>query len=425
MKMLKCELKKFFSKTINKVILVVLLLVTVILGFLAAGSIRFTDQDGGHLTGIGKITAGRRLAADKNRWKGELTTEKLAEIVKSYHELKQQYTEGIPDAEYGRVVQSYNDILYFANNVYTPESGFYDWNSLAEEDLDHIYDTYADNRQKMAKVYGETPEQEEFLREQYGKIKIPFIYEAYDSWETLTMYVQTYIIILAVAIGFLAAGIFDEEFRNHAELVYFATKYGRSKATANKIMAGIITATIVYWAGIGILSLISFGIMGVGGFDTPYQIAEPYSVYIMTQGQYYLLIIVCGYIASLLSASVTMLVTARMHTAKAAVCIPFFMYCVMLFAGRALSDVTKVVYFTMDTLVNIVQAVKAPYIFQIGNDVILQIPFVMVLYFAASIILLPFIYRSYSKFSLTKNSCMDSRKITAARHDKRKRLKKV
>lgn len=174
-----------------------------------------------------------------------------------------------------------------------------------------------------------------------------------------------------------------------------------------------------------ILSLISFGIMGAGGFDTPYQIAEPYSVYIMTQGQYYLLIIVCGYIASLLSASVTMLVTARMRTAKLAVCIPFFMYCVMLFAGRALSDVTKVVYFTMDTLVNIVQAVKAPYIFQIGNDVILQIPFVMVLYFAASIILLPFIYRSYSRFSLTKNSCMDSRKTTAVRHGRRQRLEKV
>lgn len=294
--------------------------------------------------------------------------------------------------------------------MYTPESYPDDWYGLADEDLEHIYDTYADNLRRMANAYSETPEQEELLEEQYGKIKAPFTYEAYDSWDTMTMYVETYITILVVVIGFLAAGIFEEEFRNHAELVYFASKYGRSKATGSKTAVGMITATIVYWAGIGILSLVSFGIMGMSGLNTPYQVADPYSVYVMTQGQFYLLIVICGYIASLLSASVTMLVTARMHTSKVAVCIPFFMYCVMLFVGRALSAVTKVVYFTMDTLVNILQAVKAPYMFQIGNVVFLQVPFVMALYFAISLILLPFIYRSYSRYGLKKKTEADPRK---------------
>lgn len=214
------------------------------------------------------------------------------------------------------------------------------------------------------------------------------------------MYIQTYVIILAVVIGFMAAGIFDEEFRNHAELVFFAAKYGRSKAIRNKIAAGIITATAVYWTGVGIMTLISFGIMGTSGFHMPYQFEDPDSVYAMTQGQRYLLIVVCGYIASLLSASVTMLVTAKMRTAKVAVCIPFFMFCVMLFIARSLSDVTRVVYYTTDVLTNVLQAVKVPTLFQIGDFVILQIPFVMVLYSAVSIILLPFIYRSYSRYGL-------------------------
>lgn len=425
--MLRYEMKKFFSKTINKVILTVLLLVTIILGFLAAGNIFYADMEGKSLTGISKLTAGRRIAADKNRWRGELTTERLAEIGKSYHELKQQYPEEIPDAEYGGIVQSYDDILYFAAKVYTPESDFIGdaRANLTEEDMIHLYDTYAENLRKMPEEYGGTPEKEEYLRKQYGKIEIPVTYEAYDSWDTMLIYAETYVIILAVAIGFLAAGIFDEEFRNHAELVFFTTKYGRSKAAKNKIVVGMTMATIVFWAGVGLLSLISFGIMGVSGFDTPYQIVDPYSSSSTTLGQNYLLLVGCGYIASLLSASVTMLVTARMRSEKVAVCIPFFMYIVLLFIAGALSKVTKIVYFTPDVLVNIVRAVKVQFIFQIGSVVFRQIPFVMGIYFAVSVLLLPFIYKSYARYGLTKKVSSHLRKRSSFRYDKRNRLEKV
>lgn len=403
--MLKYELKKFFAKTANRVILTALILIAVVYSLLAAESMSYTDTDGSHLSGIGKMTAGRRLAADKNRQKGELTAEKISGAVKSYQELKQQCQGELPDTEFGKTVQSYWDILNFTANVYTVEPAFLPdvITQLTEEDTEHIYDIYAANMDKMAEEYAETPAQEAFIKKQYEKIKIPPDYEAYDSWETMGMYIQTYVIILAVAIGFMAAGIFDEEFRNHAEQVFFAAKYGRSKAARNKIAAGIITASIVYWAGIGLMSFISFGIIGASGFHTPYQLSDPYSIYVMTQGQYYLLIVLCGYIASLLSASVTMLVTAKMRTAKVAVCLPFFMFCVMLFIARSLSEVTRIVYYATDVLTNVIQAVKVPILFQAGDVVIPQLPLVMALYFAVSVILLPFIYRSYSRYGLAKS----------------------
>ena len=345
--MLKFEIKKYFSKTVNKLILIVVLLVAVGYSFLAAESMRYTDTDGVSLDGI-------------------------ADAVRNYKGLRQQYQGEVPDSEYGKKVQAYWDILNFTANVYTVEPEFLPdvMVRISEEEVNNIYDIYADNQQKASEEYGKTPEQEEFIKEQYGKLEIPADYEAYDSWETMTMYIQTYVIILVIVIGFMAAGIFDEEFRNHAELVFFAAKYGRSKAVRNKIAAGMLTATVVYWTGAGIMSLISFGIMGASGFHTPYQIEDPYSVYVMTQGQRYLLIVVCGYIASLLSASVTMLV-----------------------------------------LTTVIQAVKVPTLFQIGDMVILQLPFVMVLYFAVSIILLPFIYRSYSRYGLSKRrSAKENRK---------------
>ena len=73
-------------------------------------------------------------------------------------------------------------------------------------------------------------------------------------------------------------------------------------------------------------SVICFGIMGTSGMDTPYQMYQAYSIYIMSYGQYYLLTVVCGFIASMLAASVSMLVAAKMHTISVAICIPFFSF---------------------------------------------------------------------------------------------------
>ena len=73
-------------------------------------------------------------------------------------------------------------------------------------------------------------------------------------------------------------------------------------------------------------SVICFGIMGTSGMDTPYQMYQAYSIYIMSYGQYYLLTVVCGFIASMLAASVSMLVAAKMHTISVAICIPYFSF---------------------------------------------------------------------------------------------------
>lgn len=161
-----------------------------------------------------------------------------------------------------------------------------------------------------------------------------------------------------------------------------------------KKIAGVLMTTAVYWIGMGILSLISFGIMGTSGFSTPVQIWESYSIYIMTYGEYYLLMLVCGYIASLFCTSLTMLVTVKMHTAGVAVCIPFFLLCMMPFVGRALSSFTSFFNLMPNVLTNIVECVKTPILYQVGSVVFRQVPLAMVIYSAAAAALLPFIYRS-------------------------------
>lgn len=400
--MMKYELKKFFHKKINKIIFIAMIFLAIVISYLAVGSMRYRDAEGKLYTGV---TAGRRLATDRNKWKGKLTVEKIKAVVEDRRTLAQLYPEGIPDTEYGKTVQSYDDIFSFGIYVFTPDSG-YDQNvlyHLSDEQLENFYSTYETNIQKMVQTYGKNSKQKEFLNRKYEEIEMPLDYAAKDSWDTMAMYVQTYGIILAVVIGFLASGIFADEFRTKAEAVFFSTKYGRSKATRNKILTGIVMTTVVYWAGMGILSIISFGIMGTSGFLTPYQIDQPYSIYIMTYGEYYFLILVCGYIASLFSASITMLVTVKMHSANLAICIPFFLYCMMPFIGRAVPAFETVFNIMPSVFMNIIEYAKVPIIFQIGPIVVRQIPFVMTIYGILAIILLPLVYKRFSKYGLKKS----------------------
>ncbi len=399
--MLKYELKRVFSKKMNRMMLIAAVLLAIIFSCFAIGSMRYVDEDGVVHTGA---AAARSLAEDRNKWEGILTAEKFAGIVKSTKKLAQQYPEEIPDTEYGKTMQSYDDIIDFIVSISSPDSD-YDESvlfQLTEKEIRNLYTTYENNIQDMIDEYGKTPEQKKFLTRQYKKIKMPLYYQAKDSWNTMAMYVETYGIVLAVIIGFLASGIFDEEFRTGAEAVFFSTKYGRSKAIKNKIAAGVLMTTVVYWVGVGILTLISFGIMGTSGSRTPYQIDQPYSIYCMTYGQYYFVMAVCGYIASLFAASLTMLVTAKMHTRNVAVGIPFFLYCLMPFIGRALSSFTVFFDLMPNVLLNIMECAKDPTVFQIGTIVFRQVPLVMMIYVIVSILLLPFVYRAFCRYGLKR-----------------------
>ena len=399
--MLKYELKKIFSKRINQILLAAVLVVTVIYSGLAIGSMSYTDEEGQNHTGI---EAGRLLAEDRNQWKGELTTEKISEVITAYRELSVKYPDGLPDEEWGKQVQSYYDIYDFVIDIMTPDS---EWNEsvlyqLSDEQLKDIYTIYQGNMRKMAEEYGTTPEKKNFLESIYEKVEIPLTYAAKDSWDTMTMYAQTYVLLMAVIIGFLTAGIFSGEFRSGTEDVFLAAKYGRSKAIKNKIIAGILMATVVYWIGVGLLSFISFAVMGTSGFFTPYQLGDPYSIYVMTYGEYYLLILVGGYIATMFCAVLTMLVTVKMHTPNLAVCIPFFLLCMMPFIARALPAFDAFFNLLPTVLTNIFNVVRTPNLFQIGPFVFRQISFLMVLYSVLFITLLPFIYRGHSRYGLKR-----------------------
>lgn len=383
--LLRCELKKAWLKRVNRVALVVALLAIVVFSVFAIGSFDFVDSEGTPHTGV---SAARSLVEDKNQWRGELTPEVISQAIERYRD---------------RDWQSTYEIVFLASKMLRDEDGdSYDYEVALGADpvrIGDIYDSYQTNLQAECEKYGKTPEQVEYLMGKYERIETPFSYEAFDTWDTMLLYATTVSIVLVVVIGFLTAGIFAEEFRYKSDAVFFSARYGRTRATRAKACAGLIVATAVYWIGIGLLSAVVFAAAGVSGASTPYQIVYPYSIYPVTFSQMYGMVVLGGYVGSLLSAGVSMLVASKTRSASVAVCIPFLLFCVSPFLGRALPFKTLFTL-TPDQLNNVMNCSRIPYVYQVGGTVFSQIPFIFLLYAAIALVLVVLAKRTFGKAML-------------------------
>jgi len=251
----------------------------------------------------------------------------------------------------------------------------------------------------MSEFNGETPEKAAFLLKQYKKINTPFYYESTVPWDTMYLYVCTFSIVLIVVIGFLTAGIFTEEFQNRSASVFFSSRFGRNKAVRNKVISGIIITILVYGGGMGLMSAIFFAVAGTSGADVAYQALFPYAIYSVTCSQMYWIMVLSGFVASLLSAAVAMFVASKAKAISLSVAAPFVLFCVSPLLGRALPYKT---FFLLSPgeLTNLLNDARDVYIFQIGTVVFRQIPFLIIFYSMIALALIPLVYRNYHKLLL-------------------------
>ncbi len=209
--MLKYELKRIFTKRLNRVLITIGLALSVILSFLAATSNRFVSPQGHLETGI---SATRKVVAEKNRNKGLMTPKRISEFITQDQRAFSEYKDkGESDKIYGTSIQQYLDVEQLVSYILT---GNEDYNPSIYLDVNpkkllNIYKIREAKIQKLIRQNGKTEEQRKYLKAQYDKISTPYQYEAPDSWDTMQLYVVTYSIVLAVLMGVLTSGIFSED----------------------------------------------------------------------------------------------------------------------------------------------------------------------------------------------------------------------
>lgn len=408
--MLRFEMKKIFSKTVNKIVLCFLGVLILLGSFLTIKNVKYVEKDGTEITGF---TAARKLREEQNRWKGELTEEVLREVAGENHKILAEVgniddlTIEEEQKAYAKT-QNFLDIRELINDALVG-FGEYDYYKVDGLDGSSEVEIY-EKRISQLKTWLETGENQtgfsekdkEFLIQKWGELEKPFYYEYASGWIALLKEAQifpTLLCILVAVTGFLTSGIFSDEFICKSDAIFFSARFGRNRAVAAKIGAGVLTTTIVYWGAVLTYTLITLGILGFGGANVPIQLVNWKSMYNLTFIQEYLLCVIGGYVGSLFIIAISMFVSARTKSSVIAIATAFVLSCVPVFLGR-IPIVSKIINFFPDILLRVPHEIDQFLIYNIGGKTMELFSFLIPIYMLLSLLILPILYQVYKRMEV-------------------------
>lgn len=404
------EIKKVFSKTSNKIaVLILLVLLGLICNFAITG-VEYVNEEGNHESGISAL---HKLKEMRKEWEGELTEEKLMRVIEENARINATPEAQSKDIQqqniaYGKK-QGFDDIRTIVACFY---SGFQEWDYwaidyLKPEDAKNFYSKrteglkdylYSSEGDSVSYYFSE--KEKAFLVKQYEEMETPLIYEDFTGWDESEYNAPMLIMFMCLILGFLVAGIFSNETRLKADSIFFSAYHGRKKAVRAKLVAGVAIVTVLYWFVMLLYSVIVLGVLGISGADCVIQIslAGYKSFYNITFLQRHLLILFGGYIGILFVILVTMLVSAKTKSAVLSVMVPFILLFVPTFLSggnnHILNEILKVL---PDQLLQIGKPIKTFSLVEIGGTVTGVLHVLFPVYVVLSVVLGPVIYRVYRK----------------------------
>lgn len=399
MKMLRFEIKKVFSKTKNRITIIVLLVILIATSILTINRVEYVDKSGNHSTGI---LAAKNLRQAKNEWSGYLTEDVFQNVLEKNRNINNKASSDSIEEENRKFakkqgISTIRDVINYAFSEYR------DYNDFA---IDNISDdeacTVYERRISTLKEYldsGEeifTEKEKSFLIQQYENLDTPFYYEYMDGWSALLQNISTFILILALVIGFFVSGIFSDEFQTKADSIFFSTRLGRSKGVLSKIGAGFTIVSIFYATFVFLYTFIVLLVLGADGANCPIQLDLWRSAYNVTFLQAYLLIVAGGYIGTLFASVLAMLASALTRSTPTAIIVPFIILCAFPFLSRIIT-LPGLCSFFPDQLLEIYLDIKEAGLVTLRGKVTTIATVIVPVYSMICLILLPILYKVYKK----------------------------
>ncbi len=401
-RMLQFEIRKVFCKFKNRVAIFLLLVLLIATGILTMNRVEYRDAENGDV--VSGIAAAGKLRAEQNKWAGELTEDVFVEAVRENARINQS-----PEAQ--------SEDISEQNKAYAKKQGISDINDLminafsewrdydyfvvdrvSEEEAKQVYARRISSLKEYLDSGEETfPEaQKEFLIQRYESLKTPFHYEYMEGWKALLQNISTFLLMLALVIGFLVSGIFSDEFQTKADSIFFSSRLGRNRAIASKIGAGILITTMIYVVFLILYTAVVLLALGADGANCPIQLDLWRSSYNITFLQAYLLIAAGGYVGTLLAAVASMVVSAATRSTMTAAIVPFLILCAFPFLSRIIT-LPGICSFFPDQLLEVYLNIKDFNLVELGGRVMSVSTVIIPAYLIVCLCLLPALYGIYKK----------------------------
>ncbi len=402
--MILFEMKKIFSKSISKMALLVLTGALVIVSILNINNVEYIAYDQGQKQVYTGAAAARKIRDAQNQWAGFLTEDMLKKVIRenstvnsSPEALSDDYEE--QDKAYARK-QGFSTLTELISSTFSEfnDYDYYRADRVSQEEVTGLYQQRIASLKQWLESGEETftDKEKEFLIKKYQDLETPFYYEYEINWEVLLKNSSTFLLILALAIGFFVSGIFSDEFQLKADSIFFSSRLGRNKAILAKMEAGFLVATGLYLAFTFLYTFIVLLLLGTDGGSCPIQFDMWRSSYNITFRQAYLLILAGGYIGTLFSSLLAMIVSAKTHSTVLAIIVPFILLCLFPFLSRIIT-LPGLCSFFPDQLLEIYIHLRYFVLCEIGGTIHNSVPVLLTVYLAACAVLPPVLYVIYKR----------------------------
>ena len=220
-KLIQLELWKIFSKRITQLALAVVLLLSAFLAFSTFQNKYASDGGGNEGTGRAAVEIDKAVAA---RYSGILTDEKVQQMI----------SEIVPKSG----ENGFNAIYLYRNAVQSAVSARFsdingNWNGL-----------------RVSDVFGDE------------SIRIGYV----DGWLSTSRNMTRVLVVFSFFVMMMTAPVFCGEYSG-VDNIILSSKYGRTKCTTAKVIAGIMAALITSAIVLTVNLLMAFAFYGSEGLD--------------------------------------------------------------------------------------------------------------------------------------------------------------
>lgn len=325
----------------------------------------------------------------------EINSNLLSETIEAYSHILPTEGKYTDTQEYQRYARPYSEIYYMLRKAYNINDRK-EIELLTEENVSNFYTT----RQNMVERSVEDTAMS-FIEKVASvnlsrQVKTPFIYSYTGGYTRFFSQMYTTAILICFICSICIAPLFAGEYTDKMDSLILSSKYGKNKVIYAKLFTGLSFSILLSI----VLTMISYVMVmifyGWEGGNSPIQLFLPLSIHPFVMRQVALLYFVLVLFGNVLSATLTMLLSAKLKS-------PFMVFVIMtvvtifpMFVNVSenipwiyhLSNLIPVNMFSLDNIISI---------FSIDLFGLIVQPYEIILAFAIilSMVLLPFAYRNF------------------------------
>ncbi len=328
----------------------------------------------------------------------EIDSKLIMETVEAYSKVpkKDRYYD---TPEYQAFARKYSGLYGIVRPIYNSESRRFnmeDFQLLTAEQAAGFYDLRHGRQVQALEETGMSDKAKEKLIAMDEQIKTPFTFSYTDGYTRFLTLMYTVGLMAAFVMAICIAPIFSGEYASGADQLILASKHGKNMLITAKLFTGFTVASaicLVLTAANYILTILTFGF---DGLNSQLQLYYPMSPYPMTMGQTALLFSVCVFFACLMTAAITMLLSAKFKSAYGVIILITLILIVPMFINVSYDKIW--LYNLLHLLPSGMMefgSVTSPIQYEISGVIVK--PYVFLPLFAAvvGILATPFAYRSF------------------------------